>query len=190
MWLAQWAKSRSKENEFEVPIRNFAKVAETIYRGALPDEAGYRALIDKLAVVRVCSMIEHERRADKERALSAGIEEWRSLPFSDRDAPEAAKVVEWLALIRSSKERGPIFAHCRGGRHRTGVLFGVYRVTDCGWTKEQAYKEMKLYGWYSALGHGPLLEWFFHVFDPKDFGKVAEEVTSDKGSDERQARRS
>ncbi|HYN85268.1 MAG TPA: hypothetical protein VER32_08450 [Pyrinomonadaceae bacterium] len=169
MWLVQWLKSRSEDNEFGIPIKNFAKVDDTIYRGALPDVPGYRALVEKLAVVRVCSMIEHERRADKERALSSGIEEWRSLPFSDRDAPEAAKVHEWLALIRSSKTRGPVFAHCRGGRHRTGVLFGVYRVTDCGWTKEQAYNEMKLYGWYSALGHAPLLEWFFHVFDPKDY---------------------
>jgi protein-tyrosine phosphatase len=162
-------KSRSEENEFEVPIKNFGKVADGIFRGALPDEPGYRALVEKLAVVRVCSMIEHERRADRDRALASGIEEWRSMPFSDRDAPEPARVHEWLALIRSVKRGGPIYAHCRGGRHRTGVLFGVYRVADCGWTKEQAYNEMRLYGWYSALGHAPLLEWFFHAFDPKEF---------------------
>jgi hypothetical protein len=25
------------------------------------------------------------------------------------------------------------------------------------------------FGWYSALGHQPLLDWFFNDFDPKDF---------------------
>jgi hypothetical protein len=44
-------------------------------------------------------------------------------------------------------------------------------VVDCGWTKEQAFAEMMRFGWYSALGHGPLLDWFFHEFDPKEFEK-------------------
>jgi hypothetical protein len=169
MWLIQWAKSRSERNEFGVPIPNFGKVDGTIYRGALPDTEGYRALIDKLGVERVCSIIEHESREDRDHALSAGIQEWRHIPFSDRDAPLTSHVRQWLDYIRSSKTRGPVFTHCRGGRHRTGVLVGVYRVTDCGWTKEQAYGEMRTYGWYSALGHQPLLYWFFHEFEPHEF---------------------
>jgi hypothetical protein len=51
------------------------------------------------------------------------------------------------------------------------MLLGVYRVVDCGWTKEQAFAEMMRFGWYSALGHGPLLDWFFNEFDPKEFEK-------------------
>lgn len=150
-------------------MRNFGKVVDTIYRGALPDERGYRALIQRLGVMRVCSLIEHERREDKARALGAGIVEWRSLPFSDTEAPPAERVREWLDLMRTAQRNGPIFTHCRGGRHRTGVLVGVFRVADCGWTKEQAYKEMLTYGWYSARGHGPLLAWFFDSFAPEDF---------------------
>ncbi|HVG19771.1 MAG TPA: protein-tyrosine phosphatase family protein [Blastocatellia bacterium] len=171
MWLIQWSKSLSKKNEFGVPIRNFARVVDTIYRGALPDTEGYRALTEKLGVYRVCSIIEHESREDRKRALDAGIKEWRYIPFSDKDAPPPNRVREWLDYIRTSKKKGPIFTHCRGGRHRTGVLVGVFRVTDCGWTKDQAFEEMNKYGWYAALGHQPLKDWFFGEFDPEDYRK-------------------
>jgi hypothetical protein len=171
LWLVQWAKSRSEENPFGVPIPNFAQVSKTIYRGALPDEAGYRGLIERVGVERVCSIIEHEVRADRERALSAGIKEWRHIAFSDRAAPARERVREWLDYIRTADTSGALFTHCRGGRHRTGMLIGVYRVTDCGWTKEQAFGEMQKYGWYSALGHRPLRDWFFYEFDPKDYAR-------------------
>ncbi len=169
MWLIQWLKSRSERNEFDVPIPNFAQVSDSIYRGALPDVEGYHALVNQLGVRRVCSLIEHESLKDRERALGAGIEEWRHMPFSDRHAPPPPSVKRWLDYIRTASTDAPVFTHCRGGRHRTGVLIGVYRVMDCGWTREQAHQEMQRYGWYAALGHQPLLYWFFHEFDPKDF---------------------
>ncbi len=171
MWLIQWAKSRSERNEFGIPIPNFAQVTRTIYRGALPDADGYRALVGKLKVTRVCSLIEHERSQDMQRALLSGIEEWKHIPFSDKDTPAADKVKEWLAFMRTAETAGAIFTHCRGGRHRTGMLLGVYRVIDCGWTKEQAFAEMERHGWYAALGHKPLLDWFFHEFEPEEFEK-------------------
>jgi protein-tyrosine phosphatase len=171
VWLIQWMKSRSEKNEFGVPIPNFARVTDTIYRGALPDTEGYRALALRLRVERVCSLIEHEVGEDREHALAAGIKEWRHIAFSDKDAPPPARVREWLDHMRSAEKDGAIFTHCRGGRHRTGVLVGVYRVTDCGWTKEQAINEMQRYGWYSAIGHRPLMDWFLNAFDPKDYGR-------------------
>jgi Tyrosine phosphatase family len=169
MWIFQWAKSTSTKNRFDIPIRNFGKVTDLLYRGALPDTAGYRALIEKLGVLRVVSGIERESQEDRKTALDAGIKEWRYIPFSDKDTPSASRVAEWLEYVRTAKKKGAIYTHCRGGRHRTGVLVGVFRVTDCGWTKEQAYEEMNRYGWYRALGHGPLIEWFFEEFNPDDY---------------------
>ena len=169
MWFIQWLKSLTKSNALRIPIRNFGKVTDTIYRGALPNREGYRALSEKLGVYRVCSMIETESREDRQRALSAGIREWRHIPFSDRDAPTPDRVREWLDYVRTSDEKGAIFVHCRGGRHRTGVLVGVYRVTDQGWTKQEALKEVMKHGWYSAWGHQRLLNWILNEFDPADF---------------------
>lgn len=169
MWLIQWAKSRSPRNEFGVPVRNFARVTDALYRGALPRAEGYRALADKLGVKRVCSLIEHGVEEDGRLALASGIEEWRHIPLSDREAPPPVLVREWLDYVRTASKESPVFTHCRGGRHRTGTLFAVLRVTDCGWNREQALGEMMTYGWYDAMGHRPLRDWFLHDFDPKDY---------------------
>ena len=169
MWIVQWLKSTTWKNDFGVPIRNFGKVTEGIYRGALPDAEGYRALANKLGVRRVCSLTEGARERDRELALEAGVREWRHIPFVDREEPQADRVREWLDVIRTAESEGSIYTHCMGGRHRTGVLVAVLRVTDQGWTKEQAFGEMLHYGWYDARGHRPLRDWFFRVFDPRDY---------------------
>ncbi len=33
--------------------------------------------------------------------------------------------------------------HCVGGKHRTGVMTAVYRITQHAWTSDQAFGEMK-----------------------------------------------
>lgn len=169
VWLIQWAKSNTKRNEFGLPIRNFAKVTDDIYRGALPTAEGYRALVEKMNVRRVCDLRLAGAENDRQRALDAKVTEWRHIAFSDRDAPSAEHVREWLDLMRTATPENPIYTHCMGGRHRTGVLIAVLRVTDYGWTREQAHQEMLQYGWYDALGHRPLRDWFLHEFDPKDY---------------------
>jgi hypothetical protein len=173
VWLVQWLKSNTKRNEFGIPIRNFAKVTEGIYRGALPNAEGYRALVQKLGVRRVCDLRLAGAENDKQRALDAGVREWRHIAFSDRGAPRAEDVREWLDFMRTASADSPIYTHCMGGRHRTGVLIAVLRVTDRGWTMEQALKEMMKHGWYDALGHRPLLDWFLHEFNPKDYADAA-----------------
>ena len=177
--MIQWAKSRSKHNEFGVPIPNLAKVTDALTE-ARSRTRRLQRLADKLRVRRVLSIIEHQSAEDARTALANGIAEWHHIAFSDRHVPEAESVRRWLDYVRSSETDGVVFTHCRGGRHRTGVLIGVLRVTDQGWTKEQAYAEMRRYGWYAALGHQPLLDWFMNEFDPKDYAhkqsKSAKEV--------------
>lgn len=173
MWLVQWLKSNTKRNEFGIPIRNFSKVTDGIYRGALPSAEGYRALVERLNVRRVCDLRLAGADNDRQRAIDAGVVEWRHIAFSDREAPSMEHVKEWLSFMRTASPENPIYTHCMGGRHRTGVLIAVLRVTDRGWTVEQALKEMVRYGWYDALGHRPLLDWFLHEFNAKDYANAA-----------------
>jgi protein tyrosine/serine phosphatase len=37
----------------------------------------------------------------------------------------------------------PVYVHCVGGRHRTGVMTAVYRMVHDGWSADRAFKEMK-----------------------------------------------
>ena len=168
-WLIQWAKSASERNAYGVPVRNLGKVTEAVWRGALPRREGYEGLARVLGVRRVFSLTDRVAKGEKQRALDAGMRDWQHIPFSDREPPEPALVLDWLNYMRTATAQDPVYTHCMGGRHRTGVLIGVLRVTDGGWTKEQALKEMMHYGYYDALGHGSLRRWFLHDFDPKDY---------------------
>jgi hypothetical protein len=173
LWVIQWAKSSTWKNDFNMPIRNFARVTDGVFRGALPSGEGYVALVRNLGVRRILSLTEGAREKDRDAALAAGVAEWRHIPFADREKPQTARVREWLDIIRTAAAGGSIYTHCMGGRHRTGVLIAALRVTDHGWTKEQAFREMLRYGWYDARGHRPLREWFFQDFAPEDFAPAS-----------------
>jgi protein tyrosine/serine phosphatase len=50
---------------------------------------------------------------------------------------------EYFLRIVNDPANAPVYVHCKGGRHRTGALTGVYRITHDGWTAQQAFDEMK-----------------------------------------------
>ena len=54
-------------------------------------------------------------------------------------------------LITADPANWPVYVHCKGGRHRTGALLAVYRITRDGWTADQAFEEMKRYDFNSGL---------------------------------------
>lgn len=170
-WLIQWAKSATERNPWGVPVRNLGKVTDAVWRGALPSREGYEGLARVLGIRRIFSLTDRVAKNEKQIALAAGMRDWQHIPFSDREPPDPALVLDWLNYMRTATAEDAVYTHCMGGRHRTGVLIGVLRVTEQGWTKEQALKEMMHYGYYDALGHGSLRRWFLHDFDPKDFGR-------------------
>ena len=45
------------------------------------------------------------------------------------------------------------FAHCKAGRHRTGLTGAVYRMEKYGWDYDKVYKEMKNYDYSSWPVH-------------------------------------
>jgi len=45
----------------------------------------------------------------------------------------------------------PVYIHCRHGKDRTGLMVGIYRVEQQGWTPNDAYAEMR------AIGFNPWL---------------------------------
>ena len=49
----------------------------------------------------------------------------------------------------------PVYVHCKGGRHRTGAMTGIYRITHDGWTADQAWQEMKAYDFNNSIFGGP-----------------------------------
>src|SRR6266542_1419505 len=58
----------------------------------------------------------------------------------------------------------PVFVHCAGGRHRTGVMTAVYRMAVDGWGVDQAYQEMKRYDFSTSWGHGCYKDYVFDYY--------------------------
>jgi protein tyrosine/serine phosphatase len=83
------------------------------------------------------------------------------IPLTTSDRPSETAVSQFLKLV-NDPGNWPVFVHCQGGRHRTGVMTAVYRMTIDGWNANRAYDEMKQYHFEGFPGH-PVFKSF--VFD-------------------------
>ena len=123
-------------------IANFGRVDDGYYRGAQPQKQDYA----RLAAAGIKTVVDvHKNGPKNEQALteSAGMKFYR-IPLSESDVPTPEQVKEFLAIVNDPANQ-PVYVHCAGGRHRTGALTAVYRLTHDHWTANQAYDEMKQY---------------------------------------------
>lgn len=136
-----------------IKIRNFGKMDEKFYRGAQPQKDDYQSL-KLLGVKTVIDLRDDPTDYEKAAVESLGMR-YVNIPMSDKKYPQAESIVEFLKLADDPKT-GVFFVHCEGGRHRTGVVGAVYRLTKYGWSYDQAYQEMKSYDFYTRWGHAAM----------------------------------
>jgi protein tyrosine/serine phosphatase len=67
------------------------------------------------------------------------------------------------AQIVNDPANQPVYVHCVGGRHRTGVMTAAYRMTQDGWTADRAFSEMKQYKFGADFLH-PELKKFVYAY--------------------------
>ena len=97
------------------------------------------------------------------------------IPMTTRQAPTAQQMSEFLKLVNDPANQ-PVYVHCAGGRHRTGVMTAVYRMTNDGWTSEQAFQEMKQYKFGADFLH-PEFKRFVYAYQPNRSADTAAAVT-------------
>lgn len=139
-------------------VENFGKVNDHYYRGAQPEESQYEQL-KALGVKTVIDLRDDPKDYAKSKAESAGLR-YINLPMSDKKYPEEENVNKFLQYANDSTN-WPIYVHCAGGRHRTGAMTAVYRMTVDGWQIEKAYDEMKDYDFYTRWGHKAMKTFVF-----------------------------
>jgi protein tyrosine/serine phosphatase len=66
------------------------------------------------------------------------------IPMTTRVPPTPEQVAHFLALV-SDPDNQPVYGNCAGGRHRTGLMTAILRMTAEQWTADQAFEEMKRY---------------------------------------------
>jgi hypothetical protein len=55
----------------------------------------------------------------------------------------------------------PVYVHCVGGRHRTGVMTATYRMMHDGWDSARAFAEMKEYKFGADFLHSEFKQFVY-----------------------------
>ena len=144
-----------------IAIDNFGQVNAQFYRGGQPLGGDYSALAS-LGVKTVIDL-QADGQPDEERLVRAAGMTFHRIPMTTRVAPTEQQIEEFLGLV-SDPAAQPVYVHCAGGRHRTGVMSAVYRMTADGWTADQAFSEMKHYKFGMDFLH-PEFKSFVYAYD-------------------------
>lgn len=153
--------ARGSDNALsKIRISNFGKVNDQYYRGAQPGSRDYADLA-ALGVRTVVDLREDGDSQEPALVKKAGMNLVR-IPMSGWGRPADADVAKFLSIANDPAQL-PLFVHCRVGKHRTGVVTAVYRMTKDNWTAAQAYAEMQKYKFDTFLFPHTKLKTF--VFD-------------------------
>lgn len=138
-----------------VRIDNFGQVDDHYYRGAQPKGDDFRAL-NALGIKLVIDLAAEGDKLEETNVKAAGMQFVR-IPMTTHDAPTPAVIAQFLSLVNDPANQ-PVYVHCIGGRHRTGVMTAVYRMTIDGWNAARAEQEMKQYKYGATFLHPEFTE--------------------------------
>jgi protein tyrosine/serine phosphatase len=153
--------SRTDQKAIATSIKNFGKVNENYYRGSQPTEAQ----ISQLKAIGIKSVIDlrKDNEPEEQSWVEGGGMKYFNIPLRSSEAASEEQTNYFLQLV-NDPNNWPVFVHCKGGRHRTGALTALYRITHDGWTAEQAFREMKDYEFEHGFFGGPSAQKKFVFF--------------------------
>jgi len=146
-----------------IRIENFGRVSETYYRGAQPEGRDYEDLA-AAGVKSVINLTSDDANANEKTLVEGAGMKYFQIPMTTHQPPTAAQLSAFLKIV-NDPDRQPVYVHCVGGRHRTGVMTAVYRMADDRWTADRAFAEMKQYK-YGAGSLHPEFKEFLHRYHP------------------------
>jgi protein tyrosine phosphatase (PTP) superfamily phosphohydrolase (DUF442 family) len=145
-----------------VHIKNFGQINENYYRGAQPEGQDYSDL-EALGVKTVINLINDEKGDEGATVQGMGMT-YIHIPMTTGTPPTPEQIKQFLSLVEDPAHQ-PVYVHCVGGKHRTGVMTAIYRMTEDGWNADQAFKEMKQYKFGADFLH-PEFKSFVYHFQP------------------------
>ena len=159
------AQTTAAAPDVHIRIDNFARVSETYFRGAQPEGSDYADLA-QLGVKTVINLIgDSDLDATEQSSVERQGMRYVRIPMSTRKAPTEKQLAEFFAVV-NNPDSGPVYVHCVGGRHRTGVMTAVYRMTRDGISGAEAFSEMKRFKYGPDFLH-PEFKRFVYEYDAK-----------------------
>jgi len=167
--LAVPATAQTEQNEklTKIKVDNFGCINANYYRGAQPKGQDYADLA-ALGIKTVINLTSDDAQANEKAMVEGAGMKYYQIPMTTHKAPTPAKLAEFLGIVNDPASK-PVYVHCAAGKHRTGVMTAVYRMTQDDWSADQALKEMKqykfgmdffhrefknfVYSYYSGLAH-------------------------------------
>src|SRR5215510_11480041 len=169
------AQATQRTKTSNIQIKNFGCINESFYRGAQPKEKDYTDLAS-MGVKTVIDLQREGNAGEKGLVESQGMKFFR-IPMSDKSQPTADQAELFLKIVNDPANQ-PVFVHCAGGRHRTGAMSAIYRITHDGWTADRAFSEMKQYDFEHGVGHSALKHYVYDYYSRLDQRGVV--VSTDK----------
>ncbi len=123
----------------------FVQVDEGFFRGGQPTTQGLEQLSQR-GVKTIINLRHGSREMDEERRTAQRLGmRWVNLPMWFWWRPSQRQVREFLSIVNDPANR-PVFAHCRQGCNRVGIMTAIYRVVHDGWSPDRAYAEGRRLG--------------------------------------------
>ncbi|HEU5118784.1 MAG TPA: hypothetical protein VFT74_19485, partial [Isosphaeraceae bacterium] len=120
-----------------------------LVRGAWQEPYPLKRLIEReqiRTIVTLTAINKTDPKYVKQKNVveSTGVG-WVLIPMrgSTASLDQMAEAADLLA----DPARQPVFFHCVGGHHRTGLVHAAYRIRHQGWTAEQAWNELRALPW-------------------------------------------
>ena len=158
-----------------IRIDNFGMINTNYYRGAQPKGHDYADLA-ALGVKSVIDLTDDDGMASEPAMVkSAGMKSFK-IPMSTHVPPTQAQLAEFMKIVNDPQNQ-PVYVHCVGGKHRTGVMTAAYRMTNEGWTGDRAFSEMKNYKFGADFLH-PEFKRFVLAFKTEPKGSVPPPVVA------------
>ena len=146
-----------------ISIENFGKVNDNYYRGSQPSSEQFQDL-KRLGVKTVIDLRKDRVEQASGWARAAGLQ-YINIPLTTKKAATEDQTNEFLKLVNDPANQ-PVYVHCKGGRHRTGQMTAIFRITNDGWTSDQAYTEMKKYDFEDSFFYPrSLKKYVFSYYD-------------------------
>jgi protein tyrosine/serine phosphatase len=150
-----------------IRIDNFGRINDHYFRGAQPT-ARDLADLAKLGVKTTIDLTDRDGDSNEERLAEAAGLKFFKIAMNTRVVPTPEQIATFLSIVNDPANQ-PVYVHCVGGKHRTGVMTAIYRMTQESWAPDRAFQEMKTYKFGADFLH-PEFKKFVLAFKPSMFG--------------------
>ena len=150
-----------------IRIDNFGRINDHYFRGAQPD-AQDLANLAKMGIKTTIDLTNGDGDSNEQRLAEAAGLKFFKIAMNTRVVPTAEQIATFLKIVNDPANQ-PVYVHCVGGRHRTGVMTAIYRMTQESWAPARAFQEMKNYKFGADFLH-PEFKKFVLAFKPSMFG--------------------